>query len=82
MAKAQIKWVRPAPSEIVCKCACGQEYTVDRWRNLKSIGDMICPPETGEPDTLEMRNCECKTTLGVWLDGLNRHIIERDSNDR
>lgn len=46
------------------KCACGRVYTAVTWQDLHKIGNMEMP--WGE--ILELRNCDCNSTLTITLD--------------
>lgn len=70
------KWARPTVGDIVSTCGCGQQHNLYGWLQLKTVGEMICPPEVWEPDTLELRDCPCGSTIGVWLDDQHKHVVE------
>lgn len=45
---------------------CGKTYTKDQWEHLKLIGVQVIPAWKDEPEErLDMRNCDCKTTLCI-----------------
>jgi hypothetical protein len=46
-------------AEIVKRCACGQEYSAEEWRDLPLVGTM----DDGEGGLLELKNCACKSTM-------------------
>ena len=46
-------------------CACGRRYDSDGWERLQRLGTM----DDGEGGTLEIRNCECRSTISVRVTG-------------
>jgi hypothetical protein len=46
-------------AEIVKRCACGQEYSAEEWRDLPLVGTM----DDGDGGLLELKNCACKSTM-------------------
>ncbi len=47
-------------TEPLKSCACGQTYTGPRWKGLVFVGYMA-----GDGGDLELRNCDCGSTLAV-----------------
>jgi hypothetical protein len=47
------------------KCGCGREYNEFTWQTLHYVGTYH-EPDPNEPD-LELRNCQCKSTIAVPL---------------
>lgn len=68
-------------SPVIVRCSCGRAYTETTWNALHLVGH--CDAETGEVVTpfalafrrrmggalrvLEMKNCECRSTVAVAL---------------
>jgi len=49
----------------VCECRCGLCYTLEQWRTLDYIGDQRFEDP---PYRLELRDCVCGSTHGIWTD--------------
>lgn len=50
----------PAPPPVKT-CKCGRAYDADEWRRLAYVG----PQDDGAGGVLELRNCACRSTLGI-----------------
>lgn len=46
---------------IIASCACGQEYTAKRWKNLKLAG--IQRDIFDRHNDIELRHCVCGSTI-------------------
>ena len=53
--------------QIVNKCSCGIEYTLDGFRGLEYVGMQIMS-DGGLPSKYEVRNCECGSSRLIGLD--------------
>ena len=45
-------------------CPCGQRHDRNDWERLRLVGTM----DDGDGGTLELRNCQCGSTISVLLD--------------
>lgn len=52
---------------IVAACQCGETYTRATWAGLKHVGEMADLIET-----LELRNCSCRSTIAAVLDSTGK----------
>ncbi len=43
-------------------CGCGRSYTLEQWRKLPWVGEW-----KDEVETLELRNCVCKSTIAIEI---------------
>lgn len=51
---------------IVSKCSCGTERNFWQFRDLPFVGNQY--PEDGqEPSCIELRNCDCMSTIAIEL---------------
>ena len=57
-------------SETVKVCSCGKPYTREQWNELKALPMW----DMGLEYRLELRNCECGSTMGL-------EVYERDHSD-
>lgn len=55
-----------ASESIVTVCLCGNEYTLKQFRDLAFVGYQTFSDDV-EPETIEMRNCDCGSTKGIPL---------------
>jgi len=51
--------------EVVKACGCGNTFSLDDWRALGLTGVQSFDDT---PVRLELRDCSCGSTLGVWID--------------
>jgi hypothetical protein len=42
------------------QCGCGREHSAEAWETLHLVGE-----QTTDVETLEMRNCQCGSTIAV-----------------
>ena len=63
--------------KIVMTCSCGIPYTLAAFRELESCGEQSF---NEPPFRLEMRNCVCGSTRGIWTD-LDGEPCEGDRNE-
>lgn len=61
-------------SLVVRSCACGRRYTLEQWQELFLCGELAAGPKT-----LELRNCECGSTLSVNLNALKENSHGRQA---
>lgn len=66
---------------IVKRCACGEEYTVERWLSQLKVGTLVVPAWKDEPEErLEMRNCVCGSSITMPKEEI-RMALERQRKD-
>jgi hypothetical protein len=46
-------------------CSCGRRYTAAQWAALRDIGSQFYEDETGIWYRLELKNCECQSTMAI-----------------
>jgi hypothetical protein len=62
-------------------CSCGRTSTTpSAWRRLKFVGRTTTPEdEEGPAETLELRNCECGSTITIIVDTSGYSFVTRYS---
>jgi hypothetical protein len=54
------------------QCACGRVYTLYTWFKLRYVGRYEDPVSIGGVGWLEMRNCDCGSTIVVLEEEVKR----------
>lgn len=64
--------------ENVLNCSCGTAYTVREFKQLKYKGIQPMPNDGHGPPYLELRNCKCGSTQGMWMDISHAPLVRVD----
>lgn len=50
------------------RCGCGRVFDRDAWDGLPYVGRQVVEADETEPElVIELRNCECNSTLAIEL---------------
>ncbi len=62
-AQQQRELAKRAYCDTVKRCKCGRTYDRTEWQRLRLVGTQ----DDGDGGLLELRNCECRSTISVEL---------------
>lgn len=49
-------------------CGCGRTHSAEEWEQLKKVGLVGAYATGGRIKVVELRNCQCGSTIGVEVD--------------